>query len=393
MRNDFQPTDDSADAQWEALARYAAGESSPEEAASVRAWLDARPADAALVELARTGMEPAAPVVDVEAALSRVRSVIDTEARSAKATGAESRPSLSVVRGNGDRATAVRGKAPARWAGRRGIGFAAAAVLLLAIRYGVRDSDSNTVFNFDFERTPVAAERVHRTAVGVRDSIVLADGSRVVLAPGSILTVGADFDSSRSVVLQGAAYFEIKHDAQHPFTVRSGRAVVRDVGTAFSVNTDATGAVVVAVTEGVVAMATNDAPAATVGVELRAGDRGVVPAVLDSVAGGAANSEGAIQVSRGIVTSDDVAWTRGELTYHDTPLSVIQADLQRWYGIKLSVTDTAMLRQTLKVSFRGRSVAEALRDIALALGAETVQRGDSVVLRPLSRGTAPSIDR
>ena len=90
-------------------------------------------------------------------------------------------------------------------------------------------------------------------------------------------------------------------------------------------------------------------------------------------------------VSRGTVTEQDVAWTHGELTYRDAPLSLVQADLRRWYGITLQVTDSALLRRTLKMSFAGDSAAGAVRKIALALGAETVQRGDTVILRMPAR--------
>ena len=389
MRNDSQPSDDAADARWEALARYAAGESSASEAATVREWLDAHPADAALIELVRAGLESPvpAPAVDVEGALARVRSVIDgsgSMAAESTQSASSARPPLRVVRGD-----ATRRPDRARYGPRHGVGLAAAALVLLAIGFGTRRAARLG----DDAPAVATAARIYRTAVGVRDSIVLADGSRVILAPGSGLTVSADFETSRTVTLEGAAFFDVKHDEQRPFTVRSGRALIRDVGTAFSVNTDATGAVVVAVTEGIVAMAPASAPQ-NGGVELRAGDRGVLqPEVLPTGAAPGGNAPDIVQVSRGSVTADDVAWTRGELTYHDAPLSVVQADLERWYGIKLSVTDTMLLRQTLKISFRGDSAAGAVRKIALALGAETVQRGDSVILRMPGRSTAPSSDR
>src|SRR3954468_11231721 len=57
---------------WEAIARYLAGESHPEEASVVEQWLEAHPRDRELVERldVEATFEPAD--VDVEAALTRV---------------------------------------------------------------------------------------------------------------------------------------------------------------------------------------------------------------------------------------------------------------------------------------------------------------------------------
>ena len=58
---------------WDALARAAAGETEAGERARVRAWLNANPADRALVEaLSAPIADPVARQVDVEAALVRV---------------------------------------------------------------------------------------------------------------------------------------------------------------------------------------------------------------------------------------------------------------------------------------------------------------------------------
>src|SRR5512143_3681555 len=71
---DLPPRDDSAD--WEAIARYFAGESTPDEAKAVRAWLEAHPSEAAALN-GLSGMTAqlggaTPPGLDVEAALKRV---------------------------------------------------------------------------------------------------------------------------------------------------------------------------------------------------------------------------------------------------------------------------------------------------------------------------------
>jgi transmembrane sensor len=212
------------------------------------------------------------------------------------------------------------------------------------------------------------ASREYVTAVGQRDSVRLPDGTTVMLAPGSRLTVAAEFGRERrEVMLEGAAYFDVRHDASRPFLVRTASADIRDLGTAFAVKTAEAGEVTVDVTHGIVALRALDDSATA--AELHAGDRGVL-------------ARAAVTVRRGTVTAADVAWTRGELSYRDASLAEVRADLRRWYGIDLRVTDSTMAARTFTASFRGDSAAAVVRVLALALGAEVTQRGDTVTLQP-----------
>ncbi len=351
------------------------------------------PADAALLRMVDGALMPDALAghraggVNVEAALAKVRARMAAEASGAASTapgGAfadTSRPALTVARGGSAGAASVRTAAPRAAASRTarpwfrsGAGMAAAAVLGAAVGLGVWRMAPND------DAAATAQASVYTTRVGVRDSVLLPDGSRVVLAPGSRLTVASGFAASRVVELEGAAYFDVQHDAAHPFTVRSNGAEIRDIGTAFSVNTDAAGAVVVAVTEGIVAMQ-GVAGDGSAPVELRAGDRGTLKP------GTGTASEVAVQ--RGSVTPSDVAWTRGEITYRDTPLREVQADLRRWYGIELQAPDSVLATRTLTASLRPDAADQALQIIAIALGAEMSRTGDTVVLRAADRTRQP----
>ena len=329
----------------DALARHVAGECAPEEAARVHAWLAAHPEEATMVSAlavreAAVGARAESLPVDVEAALARVRARLDS-------------PALTVVRGG---AAARPGQVPRRWGGARRWGAAAAAALVIGVGFATRGDWS----------TP-SAPRALRTAIGTRDSLRLPDGTLAILAPGSALDVIDGYGrEAREVRLVGAAFFEVVHDAARPFAVRTGDVVIRDLGTAFSVNTAADGRVAVAVTHGIVAVR----PASGAEVELRAGDRGTADAT-------------AVTVRRGVVTAEDVAWTRGVLNYRDTPLTEVRADLRRWYGLDLRITDDVLEARTLTASFRGERAADVIRLIALALGAEAVTQGDTVFLRPL----------
>jgi transmembrane sensor len=54
------------------------------------------------------------------------------------------------------------------------------------------------------------------------------------------------------------------------------------------------------------------------------------------------------------------------------------------------VPDSTLAARTLTASFRGDSAAQVVRVISLALGADAIQQGDTVTLRPQGTGaTAP----
>lgn len=342
-----------SDAQWEAFGRYVAGESAPPEATAVESWLADHPDDANLAALVKHHSaridERASVSVDTDRALALVRQRI----------AAEHGSTLRVQRGGASRALSPTPRRP--W---RTVGFAAAAGLVAVL--GLSQFGRSGASGVPHE---------YRTAVGQRDSVMLPDGSSVVLAPGSVLTVAADYgEGARDVTLDGAAYFKVTHDAANPFTVHTRTADIRDIGTAFSVKTVADGGVSVAVTEGIVTLGARASAASP--VALRAGDRGFVAA--DTVA-----------ITRGVVTDDDVAWTQGTLTYRDASVAEVRADLLRWYGVELQVADSALARRTITASFRGESSARVIEVLALMLGASVMQQGDTVQLLPAGAGATP----
>nr|WP_199078065.1 FecR family protein [Pedobacter sp. ASV19] len=76
------------------------------------------------------------------------------------------------------------------------------------------------------------------TARGQTYTLTLPDGTKVWLNASTTLRFPSSFVNSnkREVLLSGEAYFMVKHDAGHPFRVRSGKQLVEDIGTEFNIN-------------------------------------------------------------------------------------------------------------------------------------------------------------
>lgn len=325
------------DADWEALGRYLAGESPPEEAARVDRWLAEDPARRDwLARLSGALQHESSAPVDVEAALLKVKSRFSE----AEVLPLPSRP-------------AIHRHPVAR--------FAAAIALIVGAAFVVRQ----------LRTAPGTAEPVnYRTLVGQRDSVLLADGSRVLLGPGSELTVGAGYGGSdRPLTLQGQAFFDVRHDSGRPFIIRAAGALITDLGTSFSVRADSGEVEVVVVTDSV---ALQDTAKSRPALLLRAGTRGVFQTG---------------QTTRlPPRTPDDLAWTTGRLVFDNAPLQRVQQELRRWYGLTVVLADSSLARRHLSAAFAGETREQVLNTIALALGVAVERRRDTVVLRARKPG-------
>jgi len=72
---------------------------------------------------------------------------------------------------------------------------------------------------------------------GNRMKLVLPDSTSIWLNNETKLRYASNFsNTNREVELSGEAYFEVHHDAEHPFVVKIGNQRVKVLGTKFSIN-------------------------------------------------------------------------------------------------------------------------------------------------------------
>jgi transmembrane sensor len=219
---------------------------------------------------------------------------------------------------------------------------------------------------------PVAAAvqpRMVATGVGVRDSVTLPDGSRVILGPMSSIRISGSYEKGvREVEVAGDAWFDVaKREGVGQFTVRAGSATIVDIGTRFAVQSDAADGVSVTVTEGKVSVAAANQPAAKT-VLLEAGDNALL------------GKDGTIRTRRGTVTEDDLAWMSGRLVFRETPMSEVASAIHRWYGIELRMEDPSFQSRRITATFTGETPDAMLDVLRLVLGATIVKRGDTAVV-------------
>ncbi len=213
------------------------------------------------------------------------------------------------------------------------------------------------------------------TGAGSRSTVVLRDGTRLVLAPATRIRVPADFGvRTRTIDLDGEAYFAVSHDSQCPFAVRTATSLTRDVGTAFVVRAYADDEhSLVAVQEGEVALATARVPKAS--TVLAAGAVGVI------------DTAGRITVRRGVHLSGYFGWTQGNLVFESTPLRDVARDLARTFDLQVTVADEALGNELITASFTDQPVDAILNEVTTIVGAQYDRSGRSVTIRRKPRST------
>ena len=325
--------------QWELAAKYLAGEGSGEERRRFEEWLGQDPERRAMIDSLRPSFAvrtaPRAQV-DVDAAWTRVAQRIE-------------RDSLRVESGRGG---AFRRPDSLRL--RRGLAAAAVLVVAAAASFAV------------IRQLPDAGRVAIATGPGEKQAVTLADGSRIVVAPLSrVEMVGA-----RTAKLVGEAYFVVVHDSSRPFRVETGDATIEDLGTSFVVRTgSARQPTFVAVQEGVVSLASAASRGRTEALVLREGESGTV-------------SSGRAVRGDSAMWSHGLAWTRGEIVFHDMRLPDVARELNRWFGITVVLSDSSLESRTFSARFRGERVDEVLEAIDRSLGVTHSRTGNSVVFKP-----------
>lgn len=92
------------------------------------------------------------------------------------------------------------------------------------------------ILGFSFAGWLYMSQKTFKTDLAETNQIVLPDGSKVTLNAGSRLYYKRNFSKeSRTVSLEGEAYFEVTKNPQSPFVIHVDGAEVKVLGTSFNV--------------------------------------------------------------------------------------------------------------------------------------------------------------
>ena len=166
--------------------------------------------------------------------------------------------------------------------------------------------------------------------------IALIDGSTVTLNNKSRLTaIGAFNKTKRTVILKGEAFFDVKHDALHPFVVKVDSVTITVLGTAFDILPDSISHnITITVQRGRVAVMYKKES-----IIISAGEQATYIKSLQKI--------GLTKIN--IANYD--SWKTGQLVFNDTPLQEVIETLNKQYSTHFEIGSKELINCKLNASF------------------------------------------
>ncbi len=200
--------------------------------------------------------------------------------------------------------------------------------------------------------------------------VTLSDGSRVTLNAGSQLHYPSYFKGgNREVTLQGEAFFEIAHNKDMPFIVKTPREEVRVYGTKFNVksydNGSHSGVTLLSGSVGVSVDGENLRLKPNQKLRYDYTDKSV--AVL------------AVDVDR------ELAWLQNNFDYLDTPFIDVIKDISRWYDVTIDIASAELITLDITLSASKSRDIEHIVDILSRSGDMLFQKTNNGYLVKYNR--------
>ncbi|MDE2154371.1 MAG: FecR domain-containing protein [Xanthomonadaceae bacterium] len=177
----------------------------------------------------------------------------------------------------------------------------------------------------------------YANAVGLPQTLQLADGTRLRLDAESALTVRLGPGQRVATLEHGRVEFTVAHDPQRPFLVRAGNSTIRDIGTTFQVSRDEDG-VTVGLLKGKVAVSGGSGsrrwsselkPAQQLHIDVSGVAGAIAPLDLAAAQG----------------------WTHGELAFRERRLDDLLGEMNRYSKTRLRLGDPSLAGLEVSGSF------------------------------------------
>lgn len=205
---------------------------------------------------------------------------------------------------------------------------------------------------------------------GMKSTILLNDGSKVVLNSGSTISYPASFtDTSRTITLNGEAYFDVAKDKTRPFSVIANGTITTALGTSFNVNS-------------------RDSMCK---ISLAAGK-----VMITSQHSGRADTEETIMLSPGEALevnhatgtkrksifdpNADLLWKDGILYFKEASVKEVINKLELWYDVEFQFKGNKTMVEKYTGRFENASLSHVMDNMSYVLNFEYLIQGKNVII-------------
>lgn len=245
------------------------------------------------------------------------------------------------------------------------IWIAAAAIVMLALSIGLLlmkpKDEAPKLTQLKKEKSAPQKDTAHKW-------VKLPDGSSVQLNQDSYIEYPDTFEGKtmREVRLIGEAYFDIKHDPNHPFVIHTGKIRTTVLGTAFNINAyDADHKVTVTVTRG----------------RVQVEDDKKVLAVLTPDQQLAWNAKLPEAVKMKVNSSKIIEWKKQDLIMDDISLEDAAQLIAERYNVKIQFNNEKVKACRFTAAFLNRNeITQVLTVVGDITGATLTLKNNTVVI-------------
>ncbi len=225
-----------------------------------------------------------------------------------------------------------------------------------------------------------AAVATHETAIGEQSTLVLSDGSHVVLNTNSLLKVRYTPQHRILMLLRGEVHINVASDLNRPLSVFVGDNIVQAVGTAFAVEITNKHNVQLVVTEGKVLVATRQLSPGTPDQITTA----VLPASALIVTQGEGINLGSPGARVEAVSPEEIAvklsWSDGNLIFRGETLEKAMDEVERYTDLEFIFVHDALKHEVISGRFKVGDVEGLLTVLRENIGIAYERTDDGRIL-------------
>jgi transmembrane sensor len=209
----------------------------------------------------------------------------------------------------------------------------------------------------------------YETALGGRETVPLADGSRLELNTNTRLTANISDDVRNVTLEKGEVYFDIAHDETRPFVIDAGGSRITVLGTKFTVRRDGADVEVI-VEEG------------KVRIDELGGGVAVAPTIVEKDTIVFARATGTLIVAKtDAQLNAELGWRRGLLIFDQMDLEAVAAEFNRYNRVKIEVADADAAAIRIGGSFEAENVDAFVRLLKDGFGLKIERRENIIVIK------------
>lgn len=228
----------------------------------------------------------------------------------------------------------------------RGVAATLLVFIVIASGYWVKP-----IISFSSSKNEAILLDTIRCPRGMQHHVILADGSSVLLNAESILIYPKTFENKkfRKVQFKGEGYFNIVKNEDQAFIVELSQLKVKVKGTSFSLSSyDEEQSIEVYLNTGVVELA-------------RRGNMSLTMSPGQLATFNKKNQK--IEIAE-MASENYLSWTQGRLSFKDESLPKVVKRLERWFDVKIKITDEAIKASRFTATFQNKDIDYVLETLA-----------------------------